>query len=174
MNAKNHLHLSFIPLLNIWSGSIIRLLYQTLPAAWVLNAFGREKPLCVATFAQRIQSKRRSLSLDVLKAQRAPLQGCNHRLKDSSANYRRKVFRAGRLTSCHPTASFCGQFACSFSRIARHTLSPTSKLTSKKKKKGTHKTTAFTNRSSLQMGTAARKVRVDAALSTNRSRFSRG
>ena len=127
--------MSFIQLLNVWSGSIIRLLYQTLPAAWVLNAFGREKPLCVATFAQRIQSKRRSLSLDVLKAQRAPFQGCNHRLKDSSANYRRKVFHAGRLAYCHPTASFCGQFACSFSRIARHTLSPTSKLTSKKKKK---------------------------------------
>lgn len=131
MNAKNHLHLSFIPLLNIWSGSIIRLLYQTLPAAWVLNAFGREKPLCVAIFAQRIQSKKRSLSLDVLKAQRAPLQGCNHRLKDTSANYRRKVFRAGRLTSCHPTAFFFVQSACSVCHIACYTPSHKNKLTAK-------------------------------------------
>ncbi len=170
MNAKNHLHLSFIPLLNIWSGSIIRLLYQTLPAAWVLNALGREKPLCVAIFAQRIQSKKCSLSLDVLKAQRAPLQGCNHRLKDTSANYRRKVFRAGRLTSCHPMAFFCSIRLFSLSHSLLYSF--TQKQIDRKKR--AHKTTAFMNRSASKMVTAARKVRVDAALSTNRSRFSRG
>lgn len=132
MNAKNHLHLSFIPLLNIWSGSIIRLLYQTLSAAWVLNAFGREKPLCVAIFAQRIQSKKRSLSLDVLKAQRAPLQGCNHRLKDNSANYRRKVFSCRPAYVLSSNGLFFVQSACSVCHIACYTPSLKNKLTAKK------------------------------------------